>query len=602
MAADSPGFPTGFARRPAPDPSAGPARRPRRAAGRPNRPSPRRRPARSIPRDPPEPDEKRKKLVADGRPRSKKPRTKWEKIFKKMVKDQKFCAGAQWPEETKIAAFNDDFNDLYVANITLRHVKQRVAAVYAKNPKVIAKIRPRILSTVWDGTIQGLHPGPADHPDAAGARWMPARSSGWALGLGLPPAQAGLGGALGARRGSSPASRGSSRRPGGSLATLTGKPEFDWQPRPPGRLLALQERQIRHRRHDGRCSRRSRPAADHPAASRSAAGRAQQAQAVIAGRQERQDAVRHAQAHRPDAGDPVHVRDLAAAAELQVADEDDRAGAPATSGVGWVQARLPADHGRRSRTRLPHWRHSQTQLRVRAARQRRSRRRQAAIGQSGGRADAPGHPVARPDARRSSCARARVLTGPSRPRSSPTRTASRCATSSAASWVAEEYCLTPDEIQIDLQGRRRLATSPATTGTTPAPITSAMRPAVRNTDHAGIGAGQGLRAWCGRSSTRRRPGLCRLRRLSRFPARAGRAGILHRSFLAVVPGRLQRDRRRGLAAERRVARPADAARDQSLAAGSARASFRQPAEDRLRRGRSFGGRHRGAQEPAGPTR
>src|SRR4029077_16659006 len=91
----------------------------------------------AIPRDPPEPDEKRKKLVADWASKVKKAKTKWEKVFKKMVKDQKFCAGSQRPEETKIAAFNDDFNDLYVANITLRHVKQRVAAVYSKNPKVI---------------------------------------------------------------------------------------------------------------------------------------------------------------------------------------------------------------------------------------------------------------------------------------------------------------------------------------------------------------------------------------------------------------------------------------------------------------------------------
>ncbi len=170
-----------------------------------------------VPREPPEPDEKRKALVTDWGSKVKKAKTKWEKTFKKMVRDQKFCAGSQWPEETKIAAFNDDFNDLYVANITLRHVKQRVAAVYAKNPKVVAKIRPRILSTVWDGTVQGLQE--AQQTLQMQQQAMEARQKlGMGLGLGLAAAQAGLGGGGGPPMGG-----------GGPLATLTGKPEFDWQ-------------------------------------------------------------------------------------------------------------------------------------------------------------------------------------------------------------------------------------------------------------------------------------------------------------------------------------------------------------------------------------
>lgn len=151
----------------------------------------------SVSREPPEPDEKRKALVTDWGSKVKSAKRKWEKVFKKMVRDQKFCAGSQWPEETKIAAFNDDFNDLYVANITLRHVKQRVAAVYAKNPKVVAKLRPRILSTVWDGTIQGLQE--AQQTLQAQQMAMEARQKlGMGLGLGLAAAQAGLGGMGGA--------------------------------------------------------------------------------------------------------------------------------------------------------------------------------------------------------------------------------------------------------------------------------------------------------------------------------------------------------------------------------------------------------------------
>ena len=187
-----------------------------------------------VSRDKPEPDERRRKLVADWGSKVKKSKSKWEKVFKRMTRDQKFCAGAQWPEETKISAFNDDAKDLYVANITLRHVKQRVAAVYAKNPKVIAKIRPRILSTVWDGTVQGLQQ--AQQTLQMQQQAMEARQKlGMGLGLGLAAAKAGLGGPLGSPNGAGgppgapPGAPAAPGGPGGSLATLSGKPEFDWQ-------------------------------------------------------------------------------------------------------------------------------------------------------------------------------------------------------------------------------------------------------------------------------------------------------------------------------------------------------------------------------------
>ena len=189
----------------------------------------------TVSREPPEPDENRRKLVADWGSKVKKAKTKWEKTFKKMTRDQKFCAGAQWPEETKIAAFNDDYSDLYVANITLRHVKQRVAAVYAKNPKVIAKIRPRILSTVWDGTVQGLNDAQQTLQTQQAA--MEARQKlGMGLGLGMAMAQNGLGGPPGGGgppngAGGPPGAGGlpPGAGGGGPLATLSGKPEFSWQ-------------------------------------------------------------------------------------------------------------------------------------------------------------------------------------------------------------------------------------------------------------------------------------------------------------------------------------------------------------------------------------
>ncbi|MDG3089235.1 hypothetical protein P7F88_25565 [Vibrio hannami] len=44
----------------------------------------------------------------------------------------------------------------YVANITMRHVQQRTAALYAKNPRFRFKKSKRLMSSVWDGTAQQL--------------------------------------------------------------------------------------------------------------------------------------------------------------------------------------------------------------------------------------------------------------------------------------------------------------------------------------------------------------------------------------------------------------------------------------------------------------
>jgi len=109
-----------------------------------------------LDRDPPEPTEQRKALVDSLTKMVKEAKTHWDKTFKQMEKDQRFCAGDQWPSETKAAVFNDDFDDRYVANITLRHVQQKVAALYAKNPKAVCRRRQKLLSTTWDGSMQTL--------------------------------------------------------------------------------------------------------------------------------------------------------------------------------------------------------------------------------------------------------------------------------------------------------------------------------------------------------------------------------------------------------------------------------------------------------------
>jgi hypothetical protein len=173
-----------------------------------------------VDRKAPEPDEARKQLVTKWIDDIKAARTFWGPAFRQMVKDQKFCAGSQWNEETKAATFNDQFDDRYVANVTLRHVKQRVAALYAKNPKAIAKPRPKLYATVWDGTAQTFKEA-QDVLAKAQAAQQQMQKLVLGAGLGMAASQLGMG-AAGAPGGASP------------LATLTGQPEYSWQNPPAG--------------------------------------------------------------------------------------------------------------------------------------------------------------------------------------------------------------------------------------------------------------------------------------------------------------------------------------------------------------------------------
>lgn len=68
--------------------------------------------------------------------------------LKRIREDMKFAVGLQWPDQK-------DFEDArYVANITLRHLLQRRAALYARNPTAVAKRRETLDFRVWDGDPQ----------------------------------------------------------------------------------------------------------------------------------------------------------------------------------------------------------------------------------------------------------------------------------------------------------------------------------------------------------------------------------------------------------------------------------------------------------------
>lgn len=101
-----------------------------------------------VPRGEPQIDEARKALVEKLTDCVKADKKHWSKAFKRMREDQDFAYGRQWSE--------NDEDGRYVANIVLRHVQQRVAALYAKNPRTVARVKPRLLSTVWDGTASSI--------------------------------------------------------------------------------------------------------------------------------------------------------------------------------------------------------------------------------------------------------------------------------------------------------------------------------------------------------------------------------------------------------------------------------------------------------------
>lgn len=142
-----------------------------------------------VSREKPDPEPRRKALVDQLIDKIKQAKTFWGPIFKGMERDQKFVAGKQWNEDPKVSVYNDTLDaDLYVANITHQHVQKRVAAVYAKNPKASCRRRPRILSTVWDGTMESLTQAQGVVQQAQQASMAAMQGIGQMLGMGIPGA------------------------------------------------------------------------------------------------------------------------------------------------------------------------------------------------------------------------------------------------------------------------------------------------------------------------------------------------------------------------------------------------------------------------------
>lgn len=73
-----------------------------------------------------------------------------EKAFKRMREDMDFAAGrSQWADQS-------DDDSRYQVNLVQRHIQQRTATLYAKNPTAVARLRERLHYQVWDGEPETL--------------------------------------------------------------------------------------------------------------------------------------------------------------------------------------------------------------------------------------------------------------------------------------------------------------------------------------------------------------------------------------------------------------------------------------------------------------
>jgi hypothetical protein len=106
-------------------------------------------PSTYLDREVPSPDDARAALVKRWQGRIQAAKKHWETDFKQMREDMDFLAGDQWPGEI-------NKKNKYVANITQRHVQQKVAGLYSKNPKAVVRRRRTLDFAVWDEKPQTL--------------------------------------------------------------------------------------------------------------------------------------------------------------------------------------------------------------------------------------------------------------------------------------------------------------------------------------------------------------------------------------------------------------------------------------------------------------
>ncbi len=102
-----------------------------------------------IDRETPNPDPSRKALVKKICEDVKNSKAFFTKDFDRMKRCMKFVAGKQWMDEGSDP-------EKYVANITQSHLKQKVASLYARNPKFVCKRALSMDFQLWDETKSSM--------------------------------------------------------------------------------------------------------------------------------------------------------------------------------------------------------------------------------------------------------------------------------------------------------------------------------------------------------------------------------------------------------------------------------------------------------------
>jgi hypothetical protein len=75
-------------------------------------------------------------------------RKHWEPDFKRMRRNMRFAAASNGRAEGE--------DDRYRVNLVQRVLKVAVSALYAKNPTVVYKRRPKLDFKLWDGSLETL--------------------------------------------------------------------------------------------------------------------------------------------------------------------------------------------------------------------------------------------------------------------------------------------------------------------------------------------------------------------------------------------------------------------------------------------------------------
>ena len=92
----------------------------------------------------------RKAFVKKWQKRVKDAKAKWDDDYTRMRDNMDFCAGLQWQGQKKLT------HEQYIVNMTIKTINQRVATLYARNPKVVAKCRNRLDFQLWDGDPESI--------------------------------------------------------------------------------------------------------------------------------------------------------------------------------------------------------------------------------------------------------------------------------------------------------------------------------------------------------------------------------------------------------------------------------------------------------------